>query len=156
MLSYFSSEIVTAYLAGAIIYPSALKVAYYRGLLTVDEDIRKGAMLAVSLYEARTKSYINRLPLGYVAVVCLNSLNSYTISGNKAAVKETEAALKTDVVLTKRLTIDVTYYLRYVVKASAIYIIRLKDLEDTRTNPLVLFYSSIIGREKTYRFRASY
>jgi len=79
IIGHSFGEIACAYADGCLTTEEAVLTAYYRGIVTENEDkIPKGLMAAVGLSWDETKKLC---PKG-VYVVCNNSKDSVTISGN--------------------------------------------------------------------------
>ncbi|KAI6573828.1 Type I Iterative PKS [Pyricularia oryzae] len=94
-----SGEIVAAHAAGAVSHRDAIRVAYYRGLLSAQVvsrlDGRLGSMLAAGLSETETRAFLaEHDPEGEITVACINSPRSVTLSGEASAMSRIEQALR--------------------------------------------------------------
>lgn len=128
VVGHSSGEIGAAYATGAIDHHSAVKLAYYRGLLS-SERMESGAanetMMAVGLSKDAFQPYIDRilrsLPHGVLCVGCVNSPRNITVSGDTDLVKEVQCALEDDGVFNRILRISVAYHSRNMETIEAAY-----------------------------------
>ena len=115
-------EIAAAYAAGHITAETAIKVAYYRGLV-VSRIPEKGAMLAVGLSSDQVEAHIESLGITAARVACINSPQSVTVSGDSDAVDLVISHLqKDDSVFARRLkTDDKAYHSHHMALIGALY-----------------------------------
>ncbi|TVY93276.1 Highly reducing polyketide synthase [Lachnellula willkommii] len=154
VIGHSSGEIAAAYAAGALGQKSALKVAYYRGLLQVTGSV-KGAMLAVGLGEKSVSQYMSQVTSGKLVVACSNSPESSTVSGDEAAILELKGILDTASVFARKLAVDTAYHSHHVKSVAEEYLHSLAGLEHTSTTSVRLI-SSVTGKEMTSGFGADY
>ncbi|KAF4902544.1 Highly reducing polyketide synthase alt5 [Colletotrichum fructicola] len=98
VVGHSSGEMVAAYAAGAVSHEEAMRVAYYRGLLSTQVSRRlgrPGAMLAVGLSEKSCREFLQRHDFANtVTVACINSPQGVTLSGDAQSISRVEASLK--------------------------------------------------------------
>lgn len=99
VIGHSSGEMVAAHAAGAVSHRDAIRVAYYRGLLSAQvvsrRDGRLGSMLAAGLAETEARAFLaEHDPEGEITVACINSPRSVTLSGEASAVSRIEQALR--------------------------------------------------------------
>ncbi|OCL04357.1 hypothetical protein AOQ84DRAFT_416453 [Glonium stellatum] len=155
VLGHSSGEIAAAYAAGALTQSSALKVAYYRGLL-VTMISAKGAMLAVGLGEKDVLVYISQLKAGVAVVACANSPSSSTIAGDEAAIIELKETLDAASIFARRLKVDMAYHSHHIKAIANNYLRYLGGLESGAPVASVKFISSVTAREMTSGFGPEY
>ncbi|KAJ0413227.1 hypothetical protein BJY00DRAFT_319996 [Aspergillus carlsbadensis] len=131
VVGHSSGEIAAAYCGGAISFESAIKLAYYRGLLVSQfHDSRRVlptyGMMAVGLTELSVKQYISQL-CGPVtdqkdlSIACLNSPRNVTVSGPLHRLAELQALLNSKYVFNKNLPVGVAYHSEYMASVAAQY-----------------------------------
>ncbi|KAM3080300.1 hypothetical protein ACMFMG_005261 [Clarireedia jacksonii] len=144
VVGHSSGEIAAAYAAAAVSMEEAIIVAYYRGFVMRDQEV-KGGMAAVGL-DALTASRFLRPG---VVVACENSPSSTTISGDEDVlnvilddIRESHTG-----VLAQRLKVDMAYHSQHMVPLSHKYRELLEDeLQSrsiTRKDLLVPMFSSV-------------
>lgn len=157
VLGHSSGEICAAYAAGVLDQPSAVKVAYHRGLLKISEAVpTKGAMLAVGLGDEEASKYTVKLTRGVAVVACSNSPSSTTVSGDEAAVEELREILESKSIFARRLKIDTAYHSHHIKAVSGEYLRALDGLESGITRSSVKFYSSVTAEEMVTGLGAKY
>lgn len=110
VVGHSSGEIAAAYAAGYISLEFAIKVAYYRGLVSATGRYKDGSMAAVGL---GAREVAELLPDG-VVIACENSPQSTTISGDRLLVEQVVSrikAVKPDT-LARLLRVDMAYHSR--------------------------------------------
>lgn len=155
VIGHSSGEIAAAYAAGSLSQHSALKVAYYRGLLRVSGSL-KGAMMAVGLGEKSVSQYISQVTSGKVVIACSNSPESSTVSGDELAILELNKILDAESIFARRLAVDTAYHSHHVKSVADQYLHSLEGLEYDTTSSAVRFISSVTGTEMTSGFGADY
>ncbi|KAL4940592.1 hypothetical protein BDV06DRAFT_223966 [Aspergillus oleicola] len=144
-----SGEIGAAYCLGALTREDAWTAAYWRGVLssripTLDPSL-KGSMIAVGLGEEDAEEYIARVSKGAIAVACVNSPSSITISGDTAGIDELEDLLKKDEVFARKLKVGVAYHSSHMQIIAGLYLEALDALETTDETSGKKMYSSVSG-----------
>ncbi|TAQ91354.1 hypothetical protein B7494_g345 [Chlorociboria aeruginascens] len=155
VLGHSSGEIAAAYTAGALDQVSALKVAYYRGIVTASPSVN-GAMLAVGLGEKEALQYLAQIENGAAVVACANSPSSSTISGDESAIIELKTILDKESIFARRLKVDTAYHSHLVKAVANEYVRLLDDVKFGDARPSVKFVSSVTGREMTTGFGPNY
>lgn len=159
VVGHSSGEIAAAYAASALTKDSALKVSYHRSFLaTRCKKLLKahGSMMAVGLGERDISQYISRLRTGRVAVACVNSLTSTTISGDEAAIIELQEILEESSIFARKLKVDTAYHSHHMEIVADSYLRALDGLHFDKPRTSVKFFSSVTGEEKTTGFGPSY
>ncbi|KAL8816739.1 MAG: hypothetical protein Q9223_004307 [Gallowayella weberi] len=112
VVGHSSGEIAAAYSIGALSHRDAVAAAFFRGKASAGLKPLKGSMMAVgcSLQEARKLLSETKVTGGMIAVGCVNSPSSVTLSGDVAALEELRAILDKRGVFARRLKVDVAYH----------------------------------------------
>ncbi|KXX75424.1 Lovastatin diketide synthase LovF [Madurella mycetomatis] len=122
VIGHSSGEIAAAYAVGAICKESAWKLAYFRGhlssqLVEWSDTARspRGSMMAVALSEASVLPYITKTleslrSNGVLAVACINSPQSVTVSGDEDLIQELQTVLNADGIFARVLKVPVAYH----------------------------------------------
>ncbi|KAH9430658.1 hypothetical protein MCOR02_007994 [Pyricularia oryzae] len=115
-----SGEIAAAYSAGAISKESAWRIAFWRGKLSAKlsnaPEQPKGTMAAVGLTVDKANEYIDKVhKSGFqgvekLAVACMNSQSSQTISGDVAQVEALVELLNSEGVFARKLKVEMAYH----------------------------------------------
>lgn len=148
-VGHSSGEIAASVAAGLLTMEDAIKVAYFRGRAAADvHDASKAkhGMLAVGLGEKEIKGMLQGLELP-IAVACINSPSSVTLSGEVAALTDLEAKLKEDGKFARLLQVDVGYHSRYVANIAARYhdLMRQECTFPLADAPKCTMFSSVTG-----------
>lgn len=156
VVGHSSGEIAAAYAKGAISREAAWTIAYHRGRLCSQiQDFApdsRGAMLATGLSAEEVRPYIERVSCGRVAVACVNSPKSTTLSGDAAAIDEIEPLIKEDGHFARKLHVGVAYHSAHMQVIAQEYEASLKTIEtkpDTARTRSVRMSSSLTGQEVT-------
>ena len=117
VIGHSSGEIAAAYAAKGLSAQSALKVSYYRGLLSSGlcrSSATKGAMLSANLSPAQAGVYIERSndanPGLRLDLACINSPSNVTISGDAEAVTALKEELDNEDIFARKLNVNVAYH----------------------------------------------
>lgn len=91
VVGHSSGEIAAAYCAGGLNRESALKVAYFRGLVAAsvtNSSSPFGSMLAVGMSDGAIMPHIHHIDqgTGRIAVACVNGPTNVTVSGDSVLV----------------------------------------------------------------------
>lgn len=156
-----SGEIAAAYAAGALTREAAMRVALMRGICSAEAkslNSAPGGMLAVGEGEDAVKKRIKLLDsrIGKVAVACVNSPESTTISGDLAALHELQTALGAASVFNRQLKVDSAYHSHHMEVVAPSYLSSLEGLTHGTPRQDVAFYSSVTGVRKRSGFGPSY
>ncbi|PHH63522.1 hypothetical protein CDD81_5803 [Ophiocordyceps australis] len=144
-----SGEIAAAYCLGALSKQDALRVAYYRGVLSSEMQQthadRPGAMMALGASAEVAQLYLARLTRGRAVVACINSPASVTASGDAPAIDELLALAQADGLFARKLQVDVAYHSHHMETVATAYADLLADVKPQPARPGRAMYSSVIG-----------
>ncbi|KAI0190176.1 putative polyketide synthase, partial [Xylaria flabelliformis] len=131
VVGHSSGEIAAAYACGGISKQSALKLAYYRGIVSsaLAEKSRgkyQGAMMAVGASEATVQPYIAEIlansPEGAtLTTACVNSPLSITVSGDGPLIQTLMIRLQSQGIFTRILHVPVAYHSPHMLKIASSY-----------------------------------
>ncbi|KAH7400554.1 lovastatin nonaketide synthase [Phaeosphaeria sp. MPI-PUGE-AT-0046c] len=152
VIGHSSGEIAAAYASGALTRQSAVKIAYHRGVLSsqlMRNTSQELSMMAVALprseilpYFAHLETLQGRLD---VAIGCVNSSKSLTLTGDLHQLIILERLLKEDSVFTRRLRVPMAYHSRFMETIAHNYANSIQDLEPRVSAHQVLMISSVTG-----------
>lgn len=154
VLGHSSGEIAAAYTCGAISHGSAVRVAFYRGLLSARLSTRSKSiltMMAVGISLDGIATYIDRLAnesgiVGCVQVGCVNSPRSITLTGPWSELSQLENWLQKDKVFTRRLRVPIAYHhSHYMSKIADEYLSLIGSLDEQRTDHFIPMVSTVTG-----------
>lgn len=158
VLGHSSGEIAAAYASGAISHSSAVKVAFYRGILSgnLAKKTRDCAltMMAVGISRTEIAPYLKRLAdeddpagLGVVEVGCVNSPKNVTLTGPWSRLSRLEEWLLKDKIFTRRLQVPISYHhSRYMSEIADEYLAAIGPfLDEPRDKFSVPMISSVTG-----------
>jgi len=149
VVGHSSGEIAAAYCLGCLSKEDALKIAYYRGLLSseIGEGLLdvSGAMMAIGASEAQAQGWIDRLSCREVVVACINSPSSTTVSGDLSGIEEMQAMLTLEGVFARRLEVDIAYHSPHMDRVSGPYLEALKMVQPTDAGNGRQLFSSVTG-----------
>ncbi|KAL2831410.1 hypothetical protein BDW59DRAFT_182083 [Aspergillus cavernicola] len=144
-----SGEIGAAYCLGALTREDAWTAAYWRGILSsrIPEfsPHLKGSMIAVGLSERDAENYISRVSKGAIAVACVNSPSSVTVSGDTAGVDELQELLRQDGVFERKLKVGVAYHSSHMQTIASLYLDAISGIETDEETLGRKMYSSVSG-----------
>ncbi|KAI9832015.1 MAG: hypothetical protein M1819_004559 [Sarea resinae] len=147
VIGHSSGEIAAAYAAGALSLESAVKIVYYRGLLSSkmsELPHLSGGMAAVGLSSEEAETYISQVTSGKLVIACINSPKSVTISGDSSAIDELQEKLEGQKIFNRKLKIGVAYHSHHMHEIAADYLKTLETLK-LQTPRDVEFHSSVHG-----------
>ncbi|KAL8653880.1 MAG: hypothetical protein Q9226_003662 [Calogaya cf. arnoldii] len=159
VIGHSSGEIAAAYTAGFLSQASAMKVAYYRGLVcTLDQSSIsvKGAMLAVGLSEEEATRRIRQSNIDDLSVACVNSPVSTTIAGGESSISKLHQECQDNSIFSRRLNIGTAYHSHHMFKASIQYREHLSSLEIIATEGSPKFISTVTATSKECGFGPDY
>ncbi|KAJ5273172.1 polyketide synthase [Penicillium angulare] len=145
-----SGEIAAAYCLGVLSQEDAVKIAYYRGVLSsemkeADSSLR-GAMMAVGASPAEVQPHIDTLTQGVVVVACINSPSSITASGDVPAIDELEAKLQQKGIFARKLKVDTAYHSPHMQTIAGDYFDAISDISTNPALPDRQMHSSVVGK----------
>ncbi|KAI1102916.1 putative polyketide synthase [Jackrogersella minutella] len=134
VIGHSSGEIAAAYASGKLTFDSALKVAFFRGLVSSRVQ-RNGAMLACGLSKEAAEEQFSRLDttLGKIVVACINSPSNVTLSGDVAAIDEMERILQDGKIFARKLKVQTAYHSHHMLEVAREYFQYLTDLKGPET-----------------------
>ena len=152
VVGHSSGEIAAAYCAGAISRESAWDLAYHRGTVAaLAKRLSSGplAMMAVGLSETDFQGYWDRTQSvgGNVAVACINSPQSITISGCERRIDTIKQALDDSGISARKLNVDVAYHTTYMECVSSRYIELIGNLDSSGLGLVKSMFSSVTGKK---------
>ncbi|KAK2786787.1 Highly reducing polyketide synthase curS1 [Onygenales sp. PD_12] len=163
VVGHSSGEIAAAYSIGALSHRDAIAAAYFRGVATtklrIDAPNLKGGMMAVGCSQDEADEVIERSKLdGTVAVACVNSPLSVTLSGDVDALEQLRAILDERKVFARRLKVEMAYHSRHMNRVFGSYSESIADLEpiprkynetEDEEESIQTMVSSVTGQEVT-------
>ena len=157
VVGHSSGEIGAAYAAGFISDRDAIRIAYYRGLLTQfagnENNGQKGAMLAVGTSWEDAQDHVNLPTLkGRLVVAAHNSPASVTLSGDIDAVKEAKEIFDKEKKFARLLKVDKAYHSHHMLPCSDRYVQALRacgvKINRERKDTSCSWYSSVTPSSK--------
>ncbi|TLD11441.1 hypothetical protein PspLS_11937 [Pyricularia sp. CBS 133598] len=158
VVGHSSGETAAAYSAGAISKESAWRIAFWRGKLSAKlSDVPeqpKGTMAAVGLTFEKAKEYIDKVHnsgfqgVQKLAVGCMNSQNSQTISGDVAQIDALVELLNNEGVFARKLKVEMAYHSHLMNPIAKEYALSIGEIEPgsaTKQSSPVEFFSSAYG-----------
>ncbi|PHH91885.1 hypothetical protein CDD83_9906 [Cordyceps sp. RAO-2017] len=130
-----SGEIAAAYCTGALSRSSAVKIAYYRGLLCsrLAAEVDDLAMLAVGLSKDQILPYLKCLHnvdnAVDVEIGCVNSPKNITLTGSASQLAALEDCLKRENIFARRLRVPLAYHSRFMTAIADRYAASIVGLE---------------------------
>lgn len=117
VVGHSSGEIAAAYCIGGLSRESAWSVAYYRGLVAarlLENGEVSGAMMAVASTETAVAPFISKVISETrnqgIAVGCINSPKSLTVTGHQVCVDALKEMLEREKIFCKKLAVRVSYH----------------------------------------------
>lgn len=142
-IGHSSGEIAAAYAKGAFEKAAAMRIAYYRGVLTGHTG-RTGAMAAVGLDVEAAKGYVDRVTTGKVVVACINSPESVTLSGDVEGIDEVVQLLVADDIFARKLRVLTAYHSHHMKLIADEYLAALAGAWETKPGHAdVTMFSSV-------------
>ncbi|KAF4768453.1 hypothetical protein HAV15_002721 [Penicillium sp. str.  len=147
VVGHSSGEIAAGYAAGLLSAVTCIKVAYHRGMATVEMKEKfpglNGSMIAVGCSEAVLQTLLASLTSGSAAIGCKNSASSFTVSGDRSAIEELHALCDAQSIFNRTLKVDIAYHSSHMSVVAESYLAALGDI-DCVESP-VKFFSSTDG-----------
>ena len=161
VLGHSSGEIAAAYAAGSLSHRSAIRVSYFRGLLSQRSyqlNHSNGAMLAINMSEKETQNYITMLghPGNRLAIACVNSPISTTVSGDADAIVKLQGLLADRGLASRYLDVDTAYHSHHMRVVADVYLRELGDISPSKALSEIKFFSSVTASEKVTDFGSLY
>ncbi|OJJ67584.1 hypothetical protein ASPBRDRAFT_135268 [Aspergillus brasiliensis CBS 101740] len=162
VVGHSSGEIAAAYASGHITQKLAWRLAYFRGVCSAKLDRDgyladsgeriSGAMMAVGLSQVAGEELLSahRHVVSSVAIACINSPQSLTLSGNEDAINYLQAVLEEQKIFARKLRVRVAYHSRHMDSIAADYASMINahaDTDDTASfSPDIPMVSSVTGK----------
>ena len=153
VIGHSSGEIAAAYCAGLLTHQTAIRIAFYRGVLAerlVSPTRQSGAMLAVTISEMDIESHLTELKCKFgdidVEIACINSPKSITLSGSEKQIDSMKVILDQNGTASKKLRIGVAYHSKAMNEVAREYKLLIGDIP--RTNPAkspCMMFSTVTG-----------
>ncbi|KAI9736149.1 MAG: Type I Iterative PKS [Cirrosporium novae-zelandiae] len=147
-----SGEIAAAYAAGAFDHDTAMKVAYFRGVVSskvANMEKLSGGMMAVGLSREKAEPYVAEISSGKLVVACVNSPKSVTISGDLVALNELGEKLEAQKIFNRKLRVEVAYHSHHMKEVAEEYLNLMDFLTPSPSSSGIDFYSSVSGSHKS-------
>lgn len=135
VVGHSSGEIAAAYCANAISFDSALRIAYFRGLVVYsiqNSQSEACGMMAVGLSADAIKPYLDKFQHESdheVSVACINSPRNITLAGPVERLAELKNLLGEDAIFTKILDVNAAYHSKYMASGTTSYNELLGDID---------------------------
>ncbi|KAI0153141.1 hypothetical protein GGR57DRAFT_146248 [Xylariaceae sp. FL1272] len=147
VVGHSSGEIAAAYATGALSLASAMRVAYFRGVLTPKIRHLKGAMMAAGLTYEQAFEELERIEdsHGKAVVACVNSPQSVTISGDLSAIVHLSRTLTSRGIFARRLQVESAFHSHHMLAICEEYRQSLQGLDVVpwkNRKPVAMFSSS--------------
>lgn len=138
VIGHSSGEIAAAYYIGGLSWGSALKVAFYRGLVTgllkKPEGQTPGAMIVVGLSETDAALYIRQIGSeNTLCVACMNGPHNTTISGSEKDVNVLQSILEEEEVFHRKLNVKVAYHSKFMNEIAVEYQSLIQDISSGKS-----------------------
>ena len=153
VVGHSSGEIAAAYSVGALNRESALKVAFYRGIVTAklaSSCSKAGGMVSINLSETEVRPYLDRTAALFgcedISVGCINSPRNVTLSGDAQQLSTLMSLLEQQKVVARKLRVGVAYHSRAMDEVAIEYQTLISDLSmgEPASNGVTMF-SSVTG-----------
>jgi NADPH:quinone reductase-like Zn-dependent oxidoreductase/malonyl CoA-acyl carrier protein transacylase len=152
VIGHSSGEVAAAYATGALDLESAMRIAFFRGLLSGKMRTLgyKGGMMAAGLSERDALEEIESLgnEYGKAVVACVNSPQSVTLSGDLAAIKQLQQVLTSRGIFARKLEVEIAYHSHHMLALADEYRLCMTNLRVVpweKRNDITMF-SSVTGR----------
>ncbi|OJZ90887.1 hypothetical protein ASPFODRAFT_124633 [Aspergillus luchuensis CBS 106.47] len=146
VVGHSSGEVGAAYAAGYLTHEDAIRVTYFRGVLSqrIAESGSRGGMLAAGISAADAQGYLQTLPPDSVVVACVNSPSSVTLSGNIDEINLLEGRLQADGRFARKLRVDTAYHSPHMRALADDYKAAIESIQPTdRYNGSIAMFSSV-------------
>ena len=153
VIGHSSGEIAAAYAAGVFQHTEALKVAFYRSIVS---SYKTGAMLAVGLGENQIGPYLSSFDATKVSLACVNSGSSTTLSGDEIDIAKVEEYLNTQSIFARRLPVSTPYHSPAMSEEADVYKDLLRGLIWKSPSPEINFISTVSALGKKHDFGPLY
>ncbi|KAK6067118.1 polyketide synthase [Seiridium cupressi] len=150
VVGHSSGEIAGAFAAGILSLKDCMKIAYYRGLASVDFKAKHpnlhGSMMAIGAGPDDVQPLLKGLKTGRVVIACINSPSSITASGDEEAITELQSLVEEKGYFNRKLRIDMAYHSHHMELVADDYLAALKDIQPRNASE-ARYFSSVTGLE---------
>ncbi|OJZ89214.1 hypothetical protein ASPFODRAFT_42376 [Aspergillus luchuensis CBS 106.47] len=149
VLGHSSGEIAAAYAAGSLSRSAAVKVAYYRGLLSsqLASQNTNLSMMAVGISSSNAQPYLDRLyeleGISEVEIGCVNSPNGITLTGRVDQLTTLQQWFERDSVFARRLRVPTAYHSSAMEAIAEDYRLAMGDLARGPESTVIPMISSV-------------
>ncbi|KAI6780627.1 Nonribosomal peptide synthetase-like protein [Emericellopsis cladophorae] len=147
VIGHSSGEIAAAYASGALNKQQAWTVAYHRGqctnLLNSKTPPVQGGMIATAMPPLIAEQYLGKRAHD-CQIACINSPESVTLSGDRAAIEAIAKDLKKQGILHKGLSVSTAYHSRHMQLVEVDYMEALQHLRPGAQAKATMF-STVTG-----------
>ncbi|MCJ1437217.1 hypothetical protein MMC27_006603 [Xylographa pallens] len=154
VVGHSSGEIAAAYCAGYLSHRSAVKVAYYRGVLAsrlANSSMRKNSMASIGLSHGQLSAQIHELGqtqksqfnASVITISCINSPKNVTISGPEYAVDILIVHLQKQDIFARKLIVNVAYHSPQMNEIASEYLEAIQNLDKGSETGKTLMMSSV-------------
>jgi NADPH:quinone reductase-like Zn-dependent oxidoreductase/acyl transferase domain-containing protein/SAM-dependent methyltransferase len=171
VVGHSSGEIAAAYCAGLLCHASAVKVAYFRGLLahklSQTSNVSYG-MLSVGVSWCQMREELLRIQAeqpangkfdaNKITISCINSPSNVTVSGPRELLEIVLEDFKTRDVFVRKLKVDLGYHSPQMNAIAEAYLNHLGELRSAHTQDVIRMVSSVTAEpvDKSAVCNASY
>ncbi|KAK4868617.1 hypothetical protein LT330_006819 [Penicillium expansum] len=151
-VGHSSGEIGAAYAAGFITQEDAIRIAYFRGLCSLQVAChgRAGAMLAANLSLPDAQMYLQGVPPRSVVVACVNGPTSVTLSGDADRIDQLEKQLQADGLFARKLRVETAYHSPHMNMVAEGYRHDLQDIQPAKGGESSIAMFSSVTKERVY------
>lgn len=148
VIGHSSGEIAAAYAAGALGRLDCLKIAYYRGIVSQEAQKRRpgGGMMAVGLSAESVGPYLVGVE-DSIAIGCVNSPISITLTGDKIALQQLQFKLQAENISYRLLQVDNAYHSAEMIEVGDKYLRYIGHLDPKIASSGVTYYSTVYGKQ---------
>jgi acyl transferase domain-containing protein len=156
VVGHSSGEIAAAYCYGALSHESAIKVAYYRGVVAAklaSTQLNQGSMISIALSEKDATAYVEEVCKRtdrLISIGCVNSPKNVTVTGDTEAIDQLRNRMEAEQVFARKLQVGVAYHSHHMFSLEIEYrksMGKLESRKDYHYRPQM--FSSVTGRQAT-------
>ncbi len=156
VVGHSSGEIAAAFCVGGLSRESALKIAYFRGVLAsclAKSKQRNGSMIAVALSEADILPYLAQIADYFgqdrLSIGCVNSPSNVTVTGDEECIDALKSLMEKERVFARKLQVAVAYHSSHMEDIASEYKKLIERIIPGDTRPVKeenpTFFSSVTG-----------
>ena len=153
VVGHSSGEIAAAYSHGSISFKAALRIAFYRGVVSARlarDKSKQGRMLSVGMSRRDTQLYINDITSQFdtcdLTIACINSSKNVTVSGSVAHISALKALMDDKKIFARKLQVEVAYHSPHMQQVAESYRSMIGNIEKGETpSKFKTMISSVTG-----------